>query len=98
MKKLKKVIKGYKKVDEDLKIVKHLLDTNESKLDIGKTKYTIFHPATQSLLRLQPNLVKLSSLELDIQHFLKHYLDENLNWKYHLSNHERFTVFASLIH
>ena len=75
-----------KMVNKELKYVKRWLDVNKLSLNISKTNYIIFHTTTMKIptgisikfgrkILTKPKFVK----------FLGLLLDENLSWKFHLS-------------
>ena len=58
-----------KNVEQELKHIKKWLDANKLALNVNKTNFIIFHSPQNSL----------------DETFLGLLLDENLNWKFHLS-------------
>ncbi len=75
-----------KVVNKELKQVKKWLDANKLALNVDKTNFVIFHSPKKSLdeainLKIGKELVK----QAKYVKFLGVLLDENLTWKYHLS-------------
>ena len=75
-----------KKANTKLKYVKRWLDTNKLSLNANKTKYVIFHSPRAALpvnatIKLGNGFIS----RVTYIRFLDLLLDENLSWKYHLS-------------
>ena len=73
-------------VNKELKQVKKWLDANKLALNVDKTNFVIFHSTNKSLdeainIKIGKELVK----QAKYVKFLGVLLDENLTWKYHLS-------------
>ena len=73
-------------VNKELKQVKKWLDANKLALNVDKTNFVIFHSPKKSLdeainIKIGKELVK----QAKYVKFLGVLLDENLTWKYHLS-------------
>ena len=75
-----------KKVNKELKFVKKWLDANKLSLNISKTNYVIFHSSNTTIP--QDIVIKIGKkhiIRANYVKFLGLLLDENLSWKYHLS-------------
>ena len=75
-----------KAVNRELKKVKRWLDANKLALNIEKTNFVIFHSPQNSLDKtVKIKIGKEHVNQAKYVKFLGLLLDENLNWKYHLS-------------
>ena len=75
-----------KVVNKELKHVKKWLDANKLALNIDKTNFIIFHSPHHSLDRTVS--IKIGREHVNQAKYVKFLgllLDENLNWRYHLS-------------
>ena len=75
-----------KVVNKELKHVKKWLDANKLALNIDKTNFIIFHSPHNSLDRTVS--IKIGGEHVNQARYVKFLgllLDENLNWRYHLS-------------
>ena len=73
-------------MNKELKFVKKWLDANKLSLNISKTNYVIFHSSNTTIP--QDIVIKLGKkhiIRANYVKFLGLLLDENLSWKYHLS-------------
>ena len=92
----KNVIKLFATVNEELRNINDWLTANRLSLNIGKTKYSLFHkPRRVDDLPLK--LPKLSINNQEIKRasytkFLEVLLDEHLSWKEHLKYTENKTA------
>ena len=75
-----------KMVNKELKSVKRWLDVNRLSLNISKTNYIIFHSTTMKIP--EDTSIKIGRKRLTKAKYVKFWgllLDENLSWKFHLS-------------
>ena len=72
-------------LNQELFLVNEWLEINKLSLNIGKTKYMIFHPHQKDIIDLTPRLI-MNGIEIERVEtfdFLGVTLDENLTWKPH---------------
>ena len=72
-------------LNQELFLVNEWLEINKLSLNIGKTKYMIFHPHQKDIIDLAPSLI-MNGIEIERVEtftFLGVTLDENLAWKPH---------------
>ena len=72
-------------LNQELFLVNEWLEINKSSLNIGKTKYMIFHPHQKDIIDLTTRLI-MNGIEIERVEtfdFLGVTLDENLAWKPH---------------
>ena len=77
--------KADKLLNQELFLVNEWLVINKLSLNIGKTKYMIFHPNQKGIIDLTPSLI-MNGIEIERVEtfdFLGVTLDENLTWKPH---------------
>ena len=79
----------FNNMNTELQKISTWFKSNKLSLNIAKTKWTIFHPASKTRFLPQhlPDLI-IDTIKIKrekVTKFLGVYIDENINWKHHIN-------------